>query len=406
MALPESSPPPSAPEPFTLHVSEDRLTDLHERLRRTRLAPDHHNDDWFYGVPSAVLGEWVEAWLAFDWRAVESQINRYDNYLVEIDGIQIHYLREPGEGPAPTPLLLVHGWPWTFWDWRDTIDALANPSAHGGDASDAFDVVVVSLPGFGLSGPLPRTRVTYPQAADIYRTLMVEVLGYDRFAASGGDQGTLTASQLGHKYAEDMIGIHLFGTVPLGLFSGSNPLPLQPNLGFTPPPIPSEDPVLARAPQPRRMPSAHVWMHGLEPQTLAAAMHDSPAGMMAWLLHRRHWWSQDRGDISDAFDRDFLLANFTLYWMTDTFASSVRSYRDMIFTNQWTPSHDRKPVVEAPTGITWFDDDDSSGQSRFWAPEYYNLVRWSGQATGGHFAAWEQPATVVDELRQTFRLLR
>jgi pimeloyl-ACP methyl ester carboxylesterase len=202
-----------------------------------------------------------------------------------------------------------------------------------------------------------------------------------------------------------LIGLHLLGTVPLDVFSRPNPLPPLPDFGFVRSAEPIADPVLAAPPRPRRMPSAHLFAHGLEPQTLAAAMHDSPAGMLAWLLHRRWWWSHHDGDLSEAFEREFLLTTFSLYWHTECFASSVRTYREMIF-QPWSPSHDRVPVVEAPTGITFFDHDEPTGQSRFWAGEYYNLVRVAAEPRGGHFAPAENPDAVVREIRATFRLLR
>jgi pimeloyl-ACP methyl ester carboxylesterase len=234
---------------------------------------------------------------------------------------------------------------------------------------------------------------------------MGDVLGYDRFAAAGGDMGALTSAALGHKYADRMIGVHLFGAVPLHVFSRPSPLPPAPDFGFVRPAKAIDDPVLGAPPRPRRMASSHLFTHGLEPQTLAAAMHDSPAGMLAWLLHRRYWWSQTERDVLDAYDRDFLLTTFSLYWLTDCFASSVRTYREMIF-RPWQPAHGRTPVVEAPTAITFFDHDELTGQSRFWVRDHVNLLRASSVSRGGHFAPAENPGAVVEELRATFRILK
>jgi microsomal epoxide hydrolase len=325
---------------------------------------------------------------------------------VELDGVPIHYLRRRGVGPAPVPLLLVHGWPWTFWDWHATIEPLADPGAHGANPSDAFDVVVVSLPGFAFSTPLDVEGVAFPQFAALFHRLMTEVLGYGRYGVSGGDMGTLTAAAMGHAFAPSLVGVHLLGVVPLDVFTRPNPLVVLPDFGRTRGDAEPTDAVYREPASPRRAGgSAHLMVHALEPQTLAAGLNDSPAGLLAWLLHRRYWWSHHDGDLSAANDADFLLTTFSLYWFTDSIASSVRRYHDMVF-RPWTPVHDRHPVVEAPTGITFFDHDDLTSRSRFWCPDHFNVVRAAARDHGGHFAPSEVPEVVVDEVRRTFRLLR
>lgn len=390
------------PEPFTVEVPQDRLDDLVMRLRRTRFPDDLSNEDWGYGVNGAYLADLVSYWAErFDWRAAEREINAYENFRVELDGIPLHYLRAPGRGPAPIPIVLAHGWPWTFWDFRDLIALLSDPAASGGDPADAFDVIVPSLPGYGFSTPLPRAGVTIWDAADLYATLMTDVLGYERFAAHGGDYGVMVMAQLGHKYADRLHGVHMAPRpLPLhmwnidrpwaDLMTGSIPDELGDRAGFL---------------EWERRKIGHVVAHVVDPQTLAYALHDSPAGLAAWLLERRRTWSDCDGDVESVFSRDDLLTNFSLYWFTDSFVSSARLYQDN-WRSGWEPSHDRQPVVEAPTGLTLFRKDLPPGASTDWMGEYFNVQFMNESPTGGHFAAVEEPERVADDLRTFFRRFR
>ena len=399
---------PLLAERFEVAFPDTALEDLRSRLARTRFAPDYDNEDWRYGVPTSVLSEWALTWQAFDWRAAEARINRFQHYRVQIEGIPIHFMHRRGRGTHPVPLILTHGWPWTFWDWHATIAPLADPAAHGGDSADAFDVVVPSLPGFGFSTPLNASDVNATRTAHLWVRLMTEVLGYERFAAAGGDFGNVVTAQLGHAHADRLIGIHLLGAIPLAPAAPLTPSPLGPwtqDWGFPRPASPPRDPVLAAPPMsPPPAPSSHRVVHAVEPQTLAAALHDSPAGMMAWLLKGRHHWSDSRGDVRNSFSEDFLLTTFSLYWLTESLGSSIRAYRTGA-DHPWKPAHDRDPVVEAPTGISFFEYDQTS-RSRFWAADYYNLVHTVHHPRGGHFSPAEVPEDVVTDIRETFRRLR
>jgi pimeloyl-ACP methyl ester carboxylesterase len=234
---------------------------------------------------------------------------------------------------------------------------------------------------------------------------MRDELGFDRFAVAGGDMGALVAEQLGHAHADALLGAHLFGIVPLGVF-GAGPT-VGPDFG-----MPSLDPRVElpsalRVPpvRARLAPSSHLTVQSLEPQTLSAALTDSPAGLLAWLLHRRVTWSHHDGDVLEAFDEDFLLTTFSLYWYTGCIGSSMRRYHDMVF-HPWQPAHDRKPVVQAPTGVTFLDGDLLTSRSRHWVPDYVDLVRVSSHERGGYFAPAERPDVAVTEIQATFRGLR
>ncbi|BCB76170.1 hypothetical protein GCM10022251_68420 [Phytohabitans flavus] len=193
-----------------IHVPDEVLDDLRQRLALTRWPDDAGNDGGYYGVERRYFQELVEYWRdAYDWRAAEAAINAYEHYRVDVDGVPVHFMRRPGIGPAPTPLILTHGWPWTFWHWSKVVDPLADPGAYGGDPAEAFDVIVPSFPGFGFSGPLPnRPDMNFWKVADIWHTLMRSVLGFERYAAAGCDVGALVTGQLGHKYPDELLAIH------------------------------------------------------------------------------------------------------------------------------------------------------------------------------------------------------
>ncbi|HLY56107.1 MAG TPA: epoxide hydrolase, partial [Stellaceae bacterium] len=211
-------------ENFTVNISEPVLDDLRRRLAATRWAADYANDDWGYGTNGAYLKELCAYWQdGYDWRRHERAMNGFRHFRTEIDGIPIHFIHERGKGPAPMPLVMTHGWPWTFWDLHKVIRPLTDPASFGGDPADAFDVVVPSLPGFGFSTPLRKPGYPYWRTADLWVTLMRERLGYDRFAAQGGDYGAFVTGQLGHKYAAHVIGIHVHLIGPMGMIRGNMP---------------------------------------------------------------------------------------------------------------------------------------------------------------------------------------
>lgn len=393
------------PEPFTVALPEDTLAEARTRLKATRYPLDIANEDWSYGTNGASLRELVEYWVEeYDWHAQAAAMNAYEHRRVTIDEVPVHYLRAPGRGPAPIPIILSHGWPWTFWDFQDVIGPLSDPGAHGGDPRDAFDVIVPSLPGFGFSTPLTVPGINAWRTADLWRTLMVDVLGHERFAASGGDWGNLITTQLGHKYPERMIGIHTCGRAAHpGMFGGRRPwdpwgdtlyaLPEEYQPGF----------IAYQAQW-----ASHVATQTQDPQTLAYAMHDSPAGLCAWLLERRRAWSDCAGEVDRCFSKDFLITTTLLYWATGAFVSSVRYYREACL-NPWRPSHDGPRLVEVPTGMTVFlrEVPDLPEEFRRRHQEMFGDIRYLDEREhGGHFSAAEQPDAIIDGIRATFRGLR
>ena len=388
------------PQPFRVDIAGAVIDDLRDRLRRTRWAADFANDDWGYGVNAGYLRPLVEYWAEeFDWFAHQAAMNRFDHYRVVIDDVPVHYLRQPGKGPNPVPLILTHGWPWTFWDYRDLIGPLSDPVAFGGDPADAFEVIVPSLPGFAFSTPLRKTGLNFWTTADLWQTLMTQVLGFPRYAAQGGDWGAMVTTQLGHKYADSLIGIQVSAPMTLGAFSSDRPYAL---LDGQLDKMPAD--MAAHAIAVERRIASHVTTHMLDPQTLAYAMHDSPVGMLAWLLERLRAWSDCDGDVERAFSRDDILTKATLYWVTESFGTTVRYYAEA-GRHRWTPSHDRQPMVEAPSGVSLFRKDGAGLFGDALVP-IYNVHHLADHPSGGHFAAAEQPEALVEDIRATFRTLR
>jgi pimeloyl-ACP methyl ester carboxylesterase len=387
-------------ERFEIKAAASIVADLRRRLSTVRWPTDLGNEDWFYGVSRRYLADLVAYWLnSYDWDRALAEINTFAHYREVIDDFPIHFIREAGRGPKPIALILTHGWPWTFWDYHWVIRPLADPAAFGADPADAFEVIVPSLPGFGFSVPVPRTGMTYWKTADLWHRLMTERLGFERYAAQGGDYGAVIASQLAHKYSASLIGIHVTNAVSPQLFANDRPWDL---LGRQIGDLPPEQ--RARAIRTERNVAAHITTHILDPQTLAYAMHDSPVGMLAWLLERRRSWSDCGGQVERRFSKDDLITTAMIYWITGSFVSSVRYYADSA-RYPWQPSHDRSPMFEAPAGITLFLNDGASLPNKERLANY-NLHFLKERNSGGHFGPAEEPAAVVEDIRQTFRDLR
>lgn len=385
----------TTPTPFQIAIPDDELDELRFRLRRTRWPHDVGNPSGRYGAPAEWMADLVHYWAEeYDWRAVEAEMNRFDNYKVDIDGIPLHFLRVPGKGPNPMPLVLTHGWPWTFWDLRKMIEPLADPAAFGGDPADSFEVIVPSLPGYGLSVPLTTTGVDIQRIAGLWVTLMRDVLGFDRFGAQGGDWGAFVTGWLGHEHAQHLTGVYLTLPVIPGLLGKRGVKAAD----FAP----DEQWMVQRIDEARRVTEAHVAVHRRDPQTFAYAMADSPAGLGAWLWHRRQLWCD--GDALEVFGRQDLCTLSSLYWFNTSMASSMRLYAEQ-FSKPPHTAHDREKIIEAPTGFGLFPKE-LMFVPRATAERHTNLQRWTVFDRGGHFAPPERPDALVPELREFFRPLR
>lgn len=383
-------------QPFKIHVAEDVLEDLHRRLESTRWPRDFANDQWQYGANTAYLREVVDFWLKqYDWRERERAINAFPHFRTMIDGVPIHFIHVRGKGPNPMPLMLNHGWPWSFWDYQKLIGPLSDPAGHGGNPEDAFDIIVPSLPGYGFSTPLEKTGVNFWNTADLWVKLMAE-LGYDRFATQGADWGAFLSAQLGHKFADHIIGVHIQLLVPLDSLTG----------GHVPPEdfLPDNAHLLERNTAFFAKETGYLALQTTKPQTPAVALNDSPAGLLAWIVEKRRTWSDCGGDVERSFTKSELIDTAMIYWITESYGTSARYYYEAAH-NPWSPSHDRLPVVEAPVAAAIFPGEVVL-QPRKWAERYYNLKRWTEMPRGGHFGPMENPDAVIADVQEFFRGLR
>lgn len=373
------------------------------RLRRTRWSPEIENSQWEYGANGAFLRDLVEYWEhGFDWRKQEIEINRYANFRLELAaGVPIHFILERGKGPAPIPLILTHGWPWTFWDWHQLIGPLTDPARYGADPADSFDVVVPSLPGYCLSTPLRRAGITAAKVADLWHVLMHDTLGYARFGAAGGDWGSFVTAELGRRYVASMHGVYL-SFPPLWHAGGVDNLRSEDYSA-------AEAGWLEKTRRKWQTVVSHLTVHSRDHQTLAWALNDSPVGLAAWLLERRRNWSDCNGDLLSRYSRDFLLTNVCLYWFTQSIASSMQLYAEEFragaiagdnFLGSGPPAR-----IEAPTGIGVYPEEIALLPRKL-CEQAANLVHWSVLPEGGHFAPAETPDIYVRELRTFFRSFR
>jgi pimeloyl-ACP methyl ester carboxylesterase len=386
-------------EPFNVAIPEDALADLRRRLMATRWPGDLENADWRYGVERGWLEDMMRYWRDdYDWRAQERAINRLPQFRAEIEGVPIHFVHIRGHGPNPMPLLLIHGWPWTFMDFFDLIAPLTDPAAHDGLAVDSFDLIIPSLPGHGFSMPLTTSGLTIPRHGELFDKLLRQVLGYPRYAVSGGDWGAAIANWMGHAYSEAVIG--LLATIPF--YPGVDLAELTPEAFAA-----DEQWMLDRRAESAHSVMSHFTVQSTEPQTLAYALVDSPVGTAAWLWQRRRSWSDCGGNLLAAYDRDFLCTLASIYWLTGTIGTSLRTYWEHAAAGGLpiAPLHGRQPTIEVPAGYA-IAPKEVMLIPRAFAERGTNLQRWSLLPRGGHFSFSEQPRLMIGELREFFRPLR
>ncbi len=378
----------AAEKPFRINVPDAVLRDLRERLERTRLPGEIPDSGWDYGTNLAYLKQLIEYWHdRYDWRKHEAELNRFAQFKADIDGLGIHFIHEPGRGRNPMPLLLSHGWPGSVYEFVQIIPMLTDPAAHGVPEGQAFTVVAPSLPGYGFSDH-PRTRGVNIQAiAELFHKLMTDVLGYERYAAQGGDWGAAITSRLGEVHGDSLYGIHL-NSVFVGRRAHEE------GEGLTD----EEKLFLADMDRFRREETGYQWIQGTKPQTLAYALNDSPAGLAAWIVEKFRTWSDCGGDVERRFTKDQLLTNVTIYWVTESINSSTRLYYEARH-HPWQP--DPRKRIETPTGAAIFPGEILRPPRR-WAEAVFNIQRWTVMPRGGHFAAMEEPGLLADDIRAFF----
>ena len=351
---------------FRLQVAEPALVDLRERLARTRLPDEPPLEPWSTGTSLSYLKDLIRYWqTGFDWRAQESKLNGFAQYKTSLGGIELHFIHEPGRGAKPIPLLLMHGWPGSVWEFHKLIPLL----------TERFTIVAPSLPGFTLSFNPGQPRFGVEEIADVCARLMSE-LGYARFGAQGGDWGAFVAARLGYAHAARLTGIHL------------NYMPVR------------RDPKLSNDPDWTRQlaqwtteESGYISIQGTKPQTLAYGLTDSPAGLAAWIAEKFRSWSDE------PIGRDDLLANVSLYWFTGAIGSSFWPYYARLHRGWPIPEG---ATVDVPVGYAEFPREILRPPRSLAEKTYTRIERWTKMSQGGHFAALEQPQLLAEEIKAFF----
>lgn len=379
------------PTPFRIAISEAILDDLRLRLSRVRWPDEAPDEPWRYGTSLGYMKELVAYWRdVYDWREQERRLNAFAQFTAPIDGVDLHFIHERGIGPEPLPLLLSHGWPGSVVEFQQIIPMLTDPARFGADPADAFTVIAPSLPGYAFSFTENQRRVGVTGIADIFASLMTDVLGYGRFGAQGGDWGGSIVSCLGHAYSERMIGIHL------------NFLPIGRDPGAVADPTAEERAYFQALADWLKEEAGYQWIQGTRPQTLAFGLTDSPTGLAAWLVEKFRAWSDCGGDVERAFSKDAMLTNIMLYWATGAINSTFWPYYDRRHT-KWPLAEGVR--IRTPMGYAAFPRE-IVRPPRSLAERTYDIRRWSEMPSGGHFAAMERPESLAAEIRAFFRPLR
>lgn len=381
----------SEPRPFTLHVPDEALADLRDRLARTRLPDRSPGTPWAYGTDRDWLAATLASWRdGFDWRAAEAALNALPNYKVAIGGIDLHYIHASGKGPNPTPLLLSHGWPGSVFEFLDIIPRLTDPASYGGDPADSFTVVAPSLPGYGLSFSPGQQRFGINAIADIFAELMSS-LGYERFLAQGGDWGASITTRLGYAHPDRLHGIHL-NMLPVG----RDPKALGEKTA-------DEKRYAAELEAFLKDETGYQQIQGTKPDTLAAALSDSPAGLTAWIGEKYYRWSDHDGDVWSAIPRKRGLGNIALYWFTGAIGSSFWPYYARVHGERPVPDGGR---VDVPTAHAAFPREILHPPRSLAERTFTDIRRWTAMEKGGHFAALEQPEALARDIAAFARTLR
>jgi len=380
--------------PFRIEVPEAELRDLRERLERTRWPERETVEDWSQGVPLAYVQDLCAYWAdGYDWRATETRLNALPQFRTVIDGLGIHFVRVQSPHAEALPLLITHGWPGSIVEFLKVIGPLTDPTAHGGDAADAFHVICPSLPGYGFSDKPTRSGWGVERIAAAWTVLMGR-LGSERYGAQGSDWGTSISASVGQQDPDHVAGIHL--TPPLA----------PPDPATFDDPTPRERAALDSLEQSAEWDSGYSKEHATRPQTIGYALVDSPTALCAWIVEKFWAWTDSDGHPENVLTRDELLDNLMLYWLPGTGASSARLYWESIRrVNEWISGR-TVDTVAVPTGCSIFPKE-LQRPSRRWAERRFLDIRyWNEPKRGGHFAAFEQPALFVEEVRAFFRLVR
>lgn len=379
-------------EPFPLPYSDAAAKDLRRRLAQTRWPDEIPGSGWEYGISLGFMRELCRYWKdAFDWKAQLEKLSALHHYRCTVDGVGIHFVHERGKGPAPIPLILTHGWPGSFLEMLKVIPLLTDPGKHGGDPAVSFDVVVPSLPGFGFSDRPAKPGMNTFRIAELWAGLM-SALGYQRFAAQGGDFGASVSTILGLRHSDRVLGIHL------NYIPGSYRPYLEPGAELSS----EEQNSLNDADRWYLDWGAYAHLQRTTPQTAAYGLNDSPAALAAWIVEKFRDWADCDGQVERRFSKDELLSNVTLYWMTETIHSSCRLYYESKKVPLQFKRGERVPV---PCAIARFPKE-APFPPRSWVERGYDIQGWTEMPRGGHFAAAEEPELLARDVAAFFGAAR
>lgn len=374
--------------PFLVGIPQKDIDDLHDRLRRTRWPEPETVDDWSQGTPLAYARELCRYWLEdYDWPAAQARLNQFPQFTTAIDGLDFHVIHVRSPHPGATPLVMTHGWPGSVVEFHKVIGPLTDPTANGGSPDDAFHLVCPPLPGFGFSGKPTRPGWGTQRTADAWDQLMAR-LGYPRYGAQGGDWGARVTMDLGLRHPDHLIGIHL------------NMVPTLPAAGTEGDDLTeAEQSALAAFARHRKEGTGYSTEQSTRPQSVGYGLVDSPAALAAWIVEKFHAWSDHDGDPASAISFDEMLDNIMLYWLPAAGASAARIY--------WESFGKYVPVpITVPTGCSIFPTEIYRPSRRWAAAQFTDIRYWNEPGKGGHFAALEQPATFVSEVRAAFATFR
>ena len=395
-SMPEAKLANNAPIlPFEIQVSDAAIEDLQRRLASTRMPDQLAQTSWEYGTDSSYLAELLSYWQNdFDWREQESQLNQFDQFKTEIDGLDMHFIHQRSENPDAIPLMVVHGWPGSVAEFTKIIGPLTDPVAHGGNIADSYHVIAPSLPGFGFSEKPNQPGYSPEKFAHILAALM-ERLGYEQYAIAGGDWGAIINRYLANNYADRLIGLHS----NMVLANPPADEALRDNV--------SEAESTLREARTAYMQNevGYQQIQRTKPQSLGYGLNDSPAGLAAWIVEKFHGWSDmpqgADGYLDNHFTKDELLTNISIYWFTETITSSARIY----YESSKTPIAKPIEYIDVPTGAAVYPAEIYI-TPKSWVEAAYDLRHYTLMDQGGHFAALEQPDSYINELNTFFRLLR
>lgn len=392
----------NAIHPFRIHVPDEAIADLRRRIAATRWPPRETVNDRSQGAQLAKIQPLVRYWgTDYDWRKVEAQLNGLPQFMTRIDGLDIHFAHVRSRHPNALPLIITHGWPGSILELVKVIGPLTDPTAHGGRAEDAFDLVLPSMPGYGFSGKPQETGWGPDRMARAWAELMRR-LGYKRYVSQGGDWGSVVSDVMARQAPPGLLGIHVNmpATVPADIARALK-------CGDPPPAGLSEkekDAYKSLANLYEKG-SGYAIMMVTRPQTVGYSLEDSPAGLAAWIYDKFADWTYSGGEPERALTRDEMLDDISLYWFTNTATSSARLYWENN-NNNFNADTQKTAEISLPVAVTVFPGEIYRAPKSWAQRAYRNLIYFNEVDKGGHFAAWEQPGLFSTELRAAFRSLR